>query len=473
MKPRANGAHIALALLALNALWASFAPTTLNAAIAFFTFVGLALTMLRTAPAYVVAMSPLLFYWTTELISGIAIEGGAFMVETDVIGTPTGAFARIALVYAALFIAGHFVWRRSPLKAGFAKTSGGFPGELFIVCGAFALIAVFFLFGAANGFPLLEGVDRYTYRRGAGSDALISFLDNRTIYFSLVGMVAASGRYRRAGFALFALGIIISLLYGEKFTTIVEGFLFFFIPVLIQRLAEGHALPVRQLAYAGAAAVVITVLAILVNYGAFYSFDGSLTMLAERGALQGQLWFLADRDYGHLFAYNADSIAAALRSIYVLSEQSQVIAGTSHGMYFVMEPYTDPEKLFWTMDAGGGFIFAHFPYWLMVSGYAGMALMGLLTVLTLSFVTKRVVLAYRHTDAISLIIWLKLLVWIYAGFVLGNLWFFFGLKSLFLMLAAYLWDLLAAHLRKKGNREQPRPSPTPRSRPARIVIRRA
>ncbi|MEI9899818.1 MAG: DUF6418 domain-containing protein [Hyphomicrobium sp.] len=327
-----------------------------------------------------------------------------------------------------------------------------FPGELFIVCSAFALIAVFLLFGLLNGFPLVEGIDRYSYRRGVESDALISFLDNRTIYFSLIGMVAASGYYRRAGVALFILGIGISLLYGEKFTTIVEGFLFFFIPVIIQRLADGRALPIRQLAYGGAAAVVITVTATLINYGAFYSLPDAIDMLARRGALQGQLWFLADRDYGRLFNYNADSIAAALRSIYVLSEQSQVIAGTSHGMYFVMEPYTDPEKMYWTMYAGGGFIFGHFSYWLMVSGYAGMLLVGLITILTLSTVAKRVVLAFRHTDAISLIIWLKVMVWIYAGLLIGNIWFFFGLKTLFLMLVAYLWDLLAANMRNKAKR---------------------
>jgi hypothetical protein len=450
MKPTSEGTYIALALLALNAIWASFAPTTFNAAFALLVFLALVPSVLRSAPAYVVAMSPLLFYWTTELLSGIAIEGGAFMVETDATGSPTGAFARLALIYAALFLAGRQVWRTDPLQSVAIPQTKGFMGEGVIIFASFALIGSFFLFGALNGFPLLEGIDRYAYRRGIGSDALTSFLDNKTIYFTLIGMAAASGRYRRAAAALFVLGISISLLYGEKFTTIVEGFLFFFIPVILQRFAVANPLPLRQLAYGGAAAIAVTVPAILINYGALYDFETAIYQLAARASLQGQLWFLVDRDYGHLLALNAESIAAAVRSLYTLSEQSQFVAGTSHGMYFVMEPYTDVEKLYWTMYAGGGFIFAHFPYWLMVSGYAGMLLVGLLTVLTLSWVTKRTVLALRHTDPISLVIWLKVLVWIYAGFVLGNFWFFYGVKTLVLILAACLWDALAAAMRQRN-----------------------
>ncbi|MEI9899819.1 MAG: hypothetical protein WDN31_06315 [Hyphomicrobium sp.] len=111
--------------MALNAVWSSVAPTTFNAAVAFFTFLGLVLSLMRTAPAYVVAMSPLLFYWSTELVSGMAIESGAFMEETEITGSPTGAFARLALVYAVLFLVGQLVWRSSPLRVGSAQTKGG------------------------------------------------------------------------------------------------------------------------------------------------------------------------------------------------------------------------------------------------------------------------------------------------------------------------------------------------------------
>jgi hypothetical protein len=83
----------------------------------------------------------------------------------------------------------------------------------------------------------------------------------------------------------------------------------------------------------------------------------------------------------------------------------------------------------------------------MVSGYIGMFGVGLVTVLLLSFVTRCFVNAMLRSDLISCVIWLKVLIWIYAGFVLGNFWLFLGVKVFVIGTLGLLWDSLMSPFR--------------------------
>jgi hypothetical protein len=93
-----------------------------------------------------------------------------------------------------------------------------------------------------------------------------------------------------------------------------------------------------------------------------------------------------------------------------------------------------------------GFVFLLFPYlhllggvWLTLIG--GLFLCGL-TAITLSWLA----LAASRTDYLSVLICLKIFVWQTAGFLLGYLWYFVGIKTMLLLVALAVAFMLHGRL---------------------------
>ncbi|PHY22896.1 hypothetical protein CSW59_00475 [Caulobacter sp. BP25] len=387
-------------------------------------------------------MSPLLFFWVTELFSGMFIESGAVMVETRSIGVSTGAFSRLAFFYSGFLILSYFVWSifaanfKTRVELASKKEFLAIPGErVFLLC-VILLLSIFFVIGFLRGFPVFLGADRFAYRAGFGSTALSSFLDNRIIIFAVLGGIFAFGKERAFSAVIFGATIVVSILFGEKFTSIVQGFLFFLIPSALARLARRGRLPLTQIVMPSLGVLLVTVPAVLVNYGLLdEGADIAYQRMFNRAALQGQLWFLADQNFAKLINFDAASISSALRSIVNVAYQSPGMA-PDHGMYYVMRPFTDSWTMYWVQYAQGGFVFAHMPYWLMSSGYFGMSVVGFLSVLMFSWCSYRAFLALVDQNLIESIIWFKVFIWLCAGFTMGNIWFIFGVKSIVLIVAA-------------------------------------
>ncbi len=436
---------LVMAAVALNAVVAALAPSWAFALVALIAFTALLVVLYRASPLFVVAVSPVLFFWMTELFSGVFIEAGAYMVETRTMGEATGAFSRLSLLYGLTLVVGWLTWaafgsRAERLLRECVRRPRGVPGEDIVLAVIALILVIFFGFGLTNGFPLLQGVDRFAYRLSAGSQALISFLGNRYIMFALLGLVVAFGRRNVAAGALFVALMAISVLYGEKFTSLVVGTLFFAMPLLLRRLGRTGRLPWAKASMAAAGLLLVVLPAILLNYGVLENPDGAVQRLQQRAALQGQLWYLADRDYGQLVAFDAQSISVALRTLVVTADQSQFSpAAQQHGMYYVMRPFTDATTMYWTARAGGAFIFAYAPYWLMVGGFLGLFAVYAITIAFSVAVLNFLLVALIDRDAVACAIWVKVATWLLAGFTLGNTFFFFGLETFLVSAAGVFW----------------------------------
>lgn len=438
---------IVIAAIALNAVVAALAPRWLFALLALSSFTTLVSVVYRASPLFVVALSPILFFWLTELFSGVFIEAGAYMVETRTLGEATGAFSRLALLYGLVLVVGWLTWagfcsRGERLLQECVRRPRKVPGEVIVLLIIAAILIVFFGFGLINGFPLLQGVDRFAYRLSAGSQALISFLGNRYIMFALLGLIAAFGDRRAAAGSLYVTLMAISILYGEKFTSLMVGTLFFSMPLALRRLSGTGQLPWGKVAAAGVGLLVLVVPIILLNYGLMEDPGRAVERLGQRAALQGQLWYLADRDFAQLIAFDPHSITVALRTLIVTADQSQLSAAAQHyGMYYVMRPFTDTATMYWTARAGGGFVFAYAAYWLMVSGFLGLTIVYSATIILVVTALRFFAFAIIARDTIAIVIWAKILTWFLAGYTIGNLYFFFGIETLVVFAAGVIWGL--------------------------------
>lgn len=434
-----------------------------SAFISLFIFMIIAADHFKRHASYFLIVSPLLFLWLSELVSGAFIEAGAFMDETDRIGYQTGGFSRLTFIYAlCLYIGTLFI--RDVRKIHRERERGNISSssivKMILILTLLVHIAVL-MFGVVKGFPLLNGLDRFRFRADLGSDLFTSFMSNRLIIFGVLGCIYSSGHFRRGALANAMLLFIISALFGEKFTSLGLGAILFALPIGIKKLTSSGKLPLFWISLGTLVVGGLMIPLILLNYGFQSNSDAAVQRFTSRMAVQGQLWFLTEANYGTFINFDHDSLTAAAVSLVDLNKQTSQSASFEHGMYYVMAPFLSSRKLDYIIDDNGGFVFAHMSYWLRTTGYAGMAFIALLTFLQFIFTMQRFLAAGGYQDYISVIIWLKIIIWLISGYIMGNIWFFFGAKTIALMVAGVMWDRMS---RKQRTR---RIAPHELARPAR------
>nr|WP_321511966.1 DUF6418 domain-containing protein [uncultured Celeribacter sp.] len=412
-------------------------------------FAAYAVLLLQARPAVFVMLSPLLFLRGTEFLSGAAIESGAWIAELMRFGTPSGAFLRLLLIYlvglipASMFL--QRIWQgaaRDDLLRVMREVDRHWAfwplgGLILLLTGYVALV------GAAAGFPLLEGVDRFTYRSGIGNRLVTSYIDNRYVVVLVLALFVTARRGRwLTGLNILAI-FLVSILYAEKFTSISLMLILLMMPAALLRIAEQGRLPVLGVLGVVAAIVAVTAPLVLYVYGVSENPVAAWQRVLSRAAAQGELWWIADRG-AVAFAYlDTDVLAADVASWWSLAAQNTEQAANRFGLYFVMDAYAPSDIALQARYRGTGYIFSLFAYALMVSGYLGACVVSLATHLVFAIVMGFVLAAIAHGRIWCLIVAGKLFVWCLAGgFIVGYLWFFFGIKTAALI-AAYLtlWSL--------------------------------
>jgi len=371
-------------LLAANCAWSLVWPSPATAAAAALLWAAAAWRLFGTDARAAVLLLPFMTLHLSVMVSLIAIESGAHMKEMGARGAASPAsalFAMLSLVFlgtaAAVYV------RRRSLRAerGAAPPfSAASPSPLLAWAApgiAAPVVAYLALTGLRNGFPLLEGIDRFQYRMNA--DVLtLNFLNLKFVIAALLasGAAAAPGRALRAGHHLiFAAYLAVSFLFGDKFFIIIAATCFYCMPFVLARpagLAQAlwrHA----PLAIVALACVAGVTLFIYSGYGRF-SLDTTLTRLGDRVAGQGQLWFLAVRDSSHWFGIDADGVAQNLRSLFANPAATYVFDHRIAAFYFV-DKYA-PSSLWTSFLHNGGTVtptMVFEAYGLMLFGYLGLA----------------------------------------------------------------------------------------------------
>lgn len=439
----ASGAHRLLSQLpvhiagaALLVLLAALSPSPWWAAAAAFLGLAFTATLARAVPAALILLGPVIVLRLTELLSGVAIEGGATMVETGVRGAATGAFTRLWLIDLLAFASAALLieWGWRPLQQRFAsagrawrRQAGLIAVTLTLVLAGMSLILAFF--AITHGVPGGGRIDRFTYLNQLEGTPYRTIIMNRVLLAPLIGVVIAVPRTRWIGCALLAWLIALSLLFAEKFTSLLFIGAAAIQPLALVTLARTGALPMRTLATALLVLAAISLPAILVTYGAADSPRRAWDRFEQRAVLQGQLWFLADRR-GAPRHIDAAALSADLGSWVDPRAQRPERAGTRFGLYYVMAKFTPSHRLEGAIQSETGFVFAFYPYLLLAGGWTLLMLGALVVALFQATILLLVAQALYRCRWLAILAFGRVANSINATLVTGYAWNIFGPKTL-------------------------------------------
>ena len=391
------------ALLALNWLLAAALPSPIFSWTSLLLFGGLLLLLGRISPAGLILMLPLVITRGATLVSLLVIEAGAYMPEVNRLGEAGDASASFVAFTALFFLVIAAVFRRlervflayarSPLLDGIVALLGW---PVVLLCMALGALAV--MHGLQGGFPLLAGVDRFLYRREYSSGLVLILLDNKFLFAAMLGAIAFTARYQpllKAAAVLTFLGLTaLYFLFGDKFFTILSEVAFFAMPLLLAR--QGRlagtmlrlALPVAALLSAALGATLY----IYSGYGRL-PVDRTVTLIGERIAGQGELWFVASRDARRATNWDANLVE---RNIDTLGDKSPPASAFANGVetYYFIQHYS-PAKLAASFRKNQGWVqltMGTEALALVTFGYLGvaavMAFLGLLVAFALLYLRR-------------------------------------------------------------------------------------
>ena len=203
-------------------------------------------------------------------------------------------------------------------------------------------------------------------------------------------------------------------------------------------LAHKERLPVALLVKFPIGIAALTLPVILLVYGFGENPTLAVQKLANRMAAQGELWWVADSDHMELFRLEGDTIIADIKTWFNPAAQNPIEVGTRFGLYYAMQPYAPGEIAYAAGHQGTGYVFSLFLYLMMTTGVLGTLLIGLAAHLLFAMAMSWMLRAIADADWLRLIVTMKLVnFYLSGGFIVGYLWFFFGIKS-FIVIAMIL-----------------------------------
>jgi len=379
------GETVALAaMLSLNWLLAAQSPSMLFSCTSLILFGWLLLLVARTSTAGFILLLPIVLTRSATLLSLLFIEAGAYMPEVNRLGEAGDASASFVVFTAVFFLVAAHVFR-SLERAFTAYAHSPLLDDLVallawpIVIGCMGMGALAVLHGLQGGFPLLQGVDRFLYRREYSSGLVLILLDNKFLFAAILGAVAFTPRHaplvKIAAQLTFAGLTALYFLFGDKFFTILAEVAFFAMPLLLRRQDRLAATLLRAapLAVALLCASLGATLYIYSGYGKL-PLDRTVTLVGERIAGQGELWFVASRDARRVTNWDEHLIH---RNVMVLDDKSPPASAFANGVetYYFIEHYS-PSKLAASFRKNQGWVqltMGTEAMALVIFGYVGVA----------------------------------------------------------------------------------------------------
>jgi Family of unknown function (DUF6418) len=400
-------------------------------------FLCFAFHLMAVRPTAFIAMLPLIAMRLTEISACLAIEQGAYIKELEQAGGYTGATARLIFFYLTFFfVAGLAIpevsrqW--SPIgdpAKGTKQLNGIKLNKLyfwFVATLTLASMLYAISIGLREGFPLLNGQDRFAFRSQVSDSYFGDVMGSRYILILVLAMY--EGELKKYASGLIILIFVVSMLFGEKFTSITIMLLTSIIPSSLRYIVRHAKFPVVRVMTVFFAIIAVTIPIILLVYGAKSDLASAQTGFLDRAAAQGSMWYVVDRDYGSLVAFDAKSAVADITTWLIPGHE--VRSGTGSGLYYVMGRYLSDEQLSYAMDYSVGSIFALYPYWLIVSGYLGVFVVILGSAAIYGLVCRLVIEGVRRGSIILASLSEKALSLIYGGFFTGYSSLIFGWKPL-------------------------------------------
>ncbi len=419
-------------------------PSSFWAVLAGAGFVAFLLQMISSAPATFIILLPLLFLKATEIASSIAIESGALMQEIQQIGYPTGGTARLVIVVMVFFTVGAIfiesAWAqhsafpdRSRLETAASQLSP------WVTLSCIFFFGYFIYVGLRVGFPILSGAERLDFKYQLSDPIYISLLGNRTLFVTALSLMTIAPDSRRRAWILFFGIFLISILFGEKFTSLMVMSAIFPVAGLLDYLSQYRKLPITRIAGAGAVLGMITIGACLnVYYYVYNDFETAKTKLLDRMAIQGEMWYVGDRDFRYNSSIDWHTIREDISACIGRRSQDPDAISTDFGPFFVMQNYADKYVMENGQKKGIYFAFTYSTYWLMVSGYFGHTIVLLLTSLVYAIAGRCFLNALVTGNALGMLLAQKAMYMVTTAIITGFTFFALGYKTIGLIIASWI-----------------------------------
>lgn len=346
-----------------NILVATLTPSIVASALGTCLYLIVLHRVFKKSPLAFLLFSPIIFLHFSALISLNAIESGAYMKEMGRLGHVSVAGATYALVTSV------FIWvatkvfeagqtANAPIGTRLNIERHGFIGTWAapLVVGLF--IAWLLMKGTITGFPLIDGFDRFAYRRVAGDPITLNILNLKIVIASFLGLSAANcptaiGRTRHH--AVFVAYILTSFLFADKFFIIISSSLYYvaiqlaYRPDIITRQARRFFLPAT-----GAILVAVVVTVFIYSGKGAYGVEKTLQLLLDRFAAQGQLWFIAFNEDFRWVAFDSHGVKENIKALIENPHQDYVFEKRLSAFHFI-EAYA-PSKMFLSFIGNQGFV---------------------------------------------------------------------------------------------------------------------
>lgn len=396
-------------------------------------FVWLMVVLLRWSPAAFILLLPFALTRAATLVSLMVIEGGAYMPEVNQSGAAGDASASFVFFQAVFFLTSAMLFRllerpalafvRSPLLD---RAVALLAWPVLLACMAWGAAA--FLYGVQGGFPLLEGVDRFLYRREYSSPLVFLLLDNKFLVAALLGAIAFTPRHApllKTAARLDFLGLTgLYFLFGDKFFTILVEAIFFVMPLLLQRRAQlGRTLltaaPLAVALICGGLAATVYIYS---GYGRL-PIDRTMEMVGARVAGQGELWFVANRDAAGAAHWDGQLVD---RYVDVLDDENPAESAFVQGIetHYFIQRYA-PTKLAENFRKSGGwvqFTMGTEAMALVMFGYVGVAVTMALGGLMLAFAALYLLRGFASGFPLTLFFAVWTYLQVYFAMQQASLW---------------------------------------------------
>lgn len=343
----------------------------------------------RIEPRGAVLFMPQVFNGASCLVALIMIEFGGEMFELGLVGRP-GPWSS-ALVLSDLMLCIGFVttfrvlvhaldrrggYALSPLLDRYANTMA------IMLLALSAMIALALIVrGLQYGFPLLAGIDRFSFRRFAADKVTLYALNLKFVIGYALGFVAfalPAARWLRIGAMIgFAAMMALYFLFGDKFFTQLGFLSAFGAPYLYRH----HSKVARRIwLYAVIAAValagVMTMTTYIYSKGFSETQAATIKRLSGRMVGQGELWFLQASVGAPLVDWNAPLLERYAQS-FTVKATDLFAAQNSLGAHYFSNRYA-PDYLRSSLHRNAGSVTyteVAEPMGLVLFGWLGLGVM--------------------------------------------------------------------------------------------------
>lgn len=395
-------------------------------------------------------MIPLLsftFMRIVELFSGVLIEKGGYLSETGINGSANGAFSRLSIYYIIFIMLVIVFYNR--ISSFFSINKKTNINNKFIFLSflfSFLIITAGILSGFIYGFSFSAGINRFEFRELNSNSFLFFFLNNRFFLMILLGTIFSSENSlitKIASSSFSFVLLVVSVLHGEQFTSMVVLLFAFFTGYLVIQSINGIDVASKVISISFFVVICGTAAVLLI-----YSKQGYyLAEIANRRLiLQGQLWYVVDLNSNGIFDANFDSFLRNVNSFFEFNTDNFSDYNNPYGMRELMYKHALPDIYDIYMQNNVTFTMGQMAIALYWFGYILIVPFLLVTAFLFSLSIYYLISSIMSFSLISVFLSTKIFSWLLFGLQQGEYWYFFGVKTILFSLFAILFELFRKKL---------------------------